>query len=273
MIIEDFTNSREKLYLRENHFKNPRGAVLIVHGAGEHIGRYDYVQRKLEERGFASMGCDLRGHGRSGGKRCHINFFDEYIEDVYETFKVFEEKYSTIPKFILGHSMGGLITLRFCELYGDKFKGVGVSSPLLGFKIPVGRGTRNLANFLSLILPTFSFNNGIKPYMVSRTEEIVKGYGTDHYVYGKITARWFTEISKAMESTLMDADKLTYPIIVLQAEADLLVDPVKTEYFYNNCGSKDKYFELFKGFYHELMNEPERDMIIDKYIEFFEKRI
>jgi lysophospholipase len=273
VFIEGLLEKNEGIYYRELSLENPKGAVLIVHGSGEHIGRYEYVQKRLAKKGFASLGFDLRGHGKSSGTRSHIERFEEYLDDINNAYDYLYKKYKDCPKFLLGHSMGGLLALAFTEKHSDLFQGVFISSPFLGFKNPVQKPLKVLAKILSKVSPSVSFNNNIRADMVSRSQEVVKAYGEDSDIIRRVTARWFTEILRGLDETMRNAYKLKQPILILQAECDKLVDPEKSREFYKLCGSKDKEFEIMKNCYHELMNEPEKDEVIDRMIRFFESKI
>lgn len=140
------------LAVADGTLPSPRAHVVIVHGYAEHSGRYDELVRTLEENDFAAHRFDLRGHGHSGGVRAHIGRFDEYIDDMRAVLgHVNEHRPDTSPLFVLGHSLGGLISLEYCRRSPEAMHGVVVSSPFLhpAFEVPAAK--RFLAKGASLL--------------------------------------------------------------------------------------------------------------------------
>jgi len=245
-----------KLFFRDHPAENQTARLVLVHGLGEHSGRYDHVIRLLNNKGISVLAYDHRGHGKSEGKRGHIDRFDEYINDLS---MMIDKASDGIPPemklFLLGHSMGGLIVLNYVEKYPDRVDAVIASSPGLApaDKIPVIKGS--LGKLMSSIWPSLSFDNELDPDNLSHDRDVVAAYVKDPLVHRRITARWFTEYLKAMEETVNSGERIRIPLLLQVAGADRIVDPITSKNFFNTIGSSDKTLHFYDGLYHEIYNE------------------
>ena len=177
----------------------PRASLAVIHGFGEHSGRYANVVSHFNPKGYAVYGFDLRGHGRSPGQRGHIDSWDEYRKDVKSFLHLVNQHDPNLPLFMWGHSMGALIALDYLlhnpeGLRGSIISGaplapVGVAKPLLVW----------IARVLSRVWPRFSLPLGLDLQALSRNPEVVRAYEADPLVHGKTTVRWGTEILQVIE--------------------------------------------------------------------------
>ncbi len=260
------------LYFREWRGKEQIANILIIHGLGEHSGRYLKLAEDFNKSGFNAFSFDLRGHGKSGGKRGHIMNFDEYLYDLHN-FKQMLYKRSPKPIFILGHSMGGLIAMNFAIKNPAEIQGLITSSPLFRIRAKVPEWKKKLGVFLSSRIPSLSMSNGLNPDHLSHAPEVVKAYINDPLVHTKVTARWFTEITKAMEETFRTAQRLNVPVLMLHGGSDLLTDPKGSEEIYGLLTVRDKTLKIYNGYYHEIYNEVERERPVADTIEWIRKRL
>ncbi|MBW2031595.1 MAG: lysophospholipase [Deltaproteobacteria bacterium] len=234
--------------------------IAIVHGIGEHSGRYGNVVDTLLPKGISIWALDLRGHGKSEGKRGHIRSFDEYISDVLSLIHTIKEKKGDDTKcFLLGHSMGGLVAICFGLKYPDLIDGLIVSSPALGLAVEVPTVKRVLGNLMSRVFPSFTMANGLDVSMLSHDEQVVKAYIKDPLVHDRVSARWFTEILNAMEYVNSSVTKFKIPILMQIARDDHLTDPLVSEEFFERLTVRDKTLRVYEGLYHEIYNE-KKDM-------------
>ncbi len=239
----------------------PRATVLIVHGFAEHIRRYDHVVRFLHERGYEVAGLDVRGHGSSGGRRCFVERFDEYLDDVDAALNHVATR-GARKLFLLAHSHGGLITARYLEQHPEGVDGAVLTSPLFGFKVEVPAWKRILGRSMSVLWPSLAIPSGIPPEHVSHDPEIIRAYAADPLNSKIATARWYTECVAAQALALADAHRLRLPMLVLQAGDDRIVDAARSENFLAAVGSRDKAFVSYPGLFHEILNEPEKATIL-----------
>ncbi len=234
--------------------------LLIVHGYAEHMGRYAHVMQWAAQRGWHACGVDLRGHGRSEGHRAHVDRFEEYLDDVGALLDWHEARGGATP-WVLGHSMGGLVAVHLGLNAPRRVAGVVLSSPALGFALPVPAPKRALAHLLSRVWPTFSLPTGIPPAVLTHDEAIVHAYEVDPLVARKATARWYTEMLRAQAVAFEAAPRFSLPLLALQAGDDRLVDARATRRFVDSVGSEDTRYVEFPGMYHEILNEVERDRV------------
>lgn len=243
----------------------PKAIVLTIHGSGEHIGRYRHVAEWLNRQQISMVGGDLPGLGTSTEKRGHIENFNDYLHKVEEWLDFAKENWPDKPIFILGHSLGGLIVLRFLEELKDKSRlsGAIVSSPAVSIGIEVPKWQITLAKMLEKISPTFGMKSGIQPEQVSRDQLVVKRYAEDPLVYSKVSIRWFFEFQAAIEKVWQKINNLRgIDLLYLQAGADQLVKPAKAEEFVAMAENKQIEFHLIPNLYHEIFNEPEKEIYL-----------
>ncbi len=254
------------MHLHEWHWpvESPRGAIALVHGAGEHCGRYEHVAKWLNGASYAVLGQDLPGLGRSPGLRGHIDRFDDYLPVVDAIRDRLSELYRGVPQFLYGHSMGGLIAVRWLQSHPEAqgLQGVVLTSPSLDLSLPVSPALRRIAGALERIAPTLRISPEIPPQAVSRHPEVVASYGSDPLVVRKSTVRWAMEFQRGMEAARSSPAEFPAPTLILQAGDDKLVSPAATRTFAERLHAPRKEYRAFDGYYHELHNEPERDEIL-----------
>jgi lysophospholipase len=175
--------------------------------------------------------------------------------------------------FLIGHSLGGLIALDYAEKSGEKLAGLIVSSPGLRLKMKVSPVKALLAKMLSGVAPSPTIKTGLDSNLISRDREVVRKYVNDPLVHGVVTPRWTTEFLAAEEETIRDAQRLKLPCLILQAGADGLVDPSATIDFFKKVGASDKTLKVYDGFYHEILNEPGKDSVLQEIDAWLSARV
>lgn len=248
-----------------------KASIVLIHGTGEHHGRYQHVADYLNRHGFSVYSGDMPGWGRSPGLKGHVDCFGDYLEAVKEWVdEVVEKNPEGHPIFILGHSVGGLIVTRFVQQYAERERlaGVILSSPCLQLKVPVPGWKATLAHMLNQVWPTLRLPNEITPQMVTRDASVREQYRTDPNNYAKVSIRWFNELQTAMRQAWAERDQLDLPLLVLQAGDDWLVDPDAVERFVQQLSLADKKLVIYPGLYHELFNEPERETVLRELVEW-----
>ena len=235
-----------------------KAVLLIVHGLGEHSGRYMNVVNHFVPQGYAIYGFDLIGHGKSEGGREQLRRFEDYTESLTTYHTMVKAWQPEKPIILLGHSVGGLIAAWYLIDHQEMFKGAIISGP--STKIPsfITPAIIAMAEVLSSVAP----NTGIfplDPNAVSRDPEVVKDYINDPLVFqGKTPALCSVELLKAMQRVNVDGDKINLPLIIVQGSEDKLADPSGAQELYDRISSKDKTLKIYPGCYHEIHNEPER---------------
>ncbi len=238
--------------------EDPKAAIALAHGLGEHSGRYGNMLACVGPQGYAVYGLDLRGHGRSEGQRGHVERFGDYIADYGRLVGLMRAEEPELPVFLYGHSVGGLIALRYAMDFPQGLAGVIGSGPALRRRFDAPLPKLLLARLLSLLWPTFSLRSGLPAEQLSHDPQVVAAYRADPLVHDLVTPRLYTEVTSAGEQALADASKLKAPCLLLQAGDDGLVDPRTTRQFYDRLTVQDKTLHIYEGFRHEGHNEPDR---------------
>jgi alpha-beta hydrolase superfamily lysophospholipase len=253
----DGTNIHEVVWPAEG---TAHASVVLVHGYGEHIGRYSHVAKALTQAGFHVRGTDLRGHGQSGGTRGYCDRFGEYLDDLSQLIGRARENAPELPIFLLGHSFGALIATKFLiDRPTAGVAGLALSSPYFALKLQVPKAKVIAGRIMSKLYGKMALPAGLKGEDVSRDPEIQANYDKDPLCNKKATARWFTEASDAQDFVLANASRLTLPLLLLAGGADPIADPARSEQVFGQVGSSDKTLEVLPGQKHEIFNELAED--------------
>ncbi len=237
--------------------------LLIVHGLGEHSGRYMNVVNHFTPLGYAVYGFDHIGHGRSDGRREYLERFTDYTETLRIYHKMIKANQAGKPIFLLGHSMGGLIGSHYLLDHQDEFKGTIISAPAVKVSESISKLTIIIGKLLAVMAPKMGLL-ALDVDAISCDPEVVKNYVNDPLVFhGKTPARLASELLKAMLHISAEAWRIYLPFIVLQGSEDKLVDPGGAQMLYDKSRSKDKTLKIYDGLYHEVFNEPERDRVLN----------
>jgi alpha-beta hydrolase superfamily lysophospholipase len=240
----------------------PKAVLLIVHGLAEHSGRYMNIVNHFVPLGYAVYGIDHLGHGKSDGMRVYVEHFEDYTNTLKIYFDMIRRWQPEKPIFLVGHSMGGLISAVYLLNHQSELTGA-VLSGAAG-KVPhhITPVILAVGKMLSALMPRFGML-GLEVDGLSRDPAVVQAYISDPLVHkGKITARLAAEMLKAMQRVSAEATKITLPIMVVQGSADRLVDPAGAQMLYDAVSSADKEIRIYDGFYHEVFNEPEHDEVL-----------
>ena len=253
--------------------ERPRAVVLLAHGYAEHAGRYAHVAKRLTGAGYAVYAIDHWGHGRSDGEGGFVPRFSAYLDGMAELLTLVEVNHADTPRLLLGHSMGGLIACLFLVERQQAFVAAAVSGPAILPAEPPSRFTVWISRFLSRFFPRLGVLS-LDANGVSRDAQVVAAYRADPLVYGgKIGARLGKEFMDAMAVARADAPKIRLPILIQHGEADRLTAPAGSRYLFENVASKDKRLEIYPGLFHEIYNEPEKGVVLDDLIGWFDAHV
>ncbi len=255
------TSDGLRLYYQFDRLRKPLGAALIIHGFAEHCGRYDNLAAQLNEEGLSCYRFDLRGHGRSEGIRGHVSHFMDYLRDLATIRKqVFAEVEG--PRFLLGHSNGGLIAFHHLARDPTGFSGMVLSAPFFALKMKVPAWKRILGRGLSQLRPSFSLPADIHPEWVSHDPLVVKGYAEDPLMGQVATARWFTQTLAAQAELSKRAQKIQLPCLFQLAGDDKVASVEAAEEIFKRLPSSEKRCINYPGFFHEIWFEAQRERSI-----------
>lgn len=231
-----------------------RGVVLLVHGLGEHAGRYDHLARQLNGWGFAVRGYDQYGHGESGGPRGGLPTDTRLLDDLSDIVDSTRARIGQhTPLILLGHSLGGLVAARFVAQGLRPVQALVLSSPALDAGLNAVQ--KLLLAVLPRIAPNLRVGNGLDPSLISHDPAVVAAYRADKLVHDRISARLARFIAEGGPATLAQAARWSVPTLLLYAGADRLVNPAGSRAFAAAAPQKVVSAHCFEGLYHEIFNE------------------
>lgn len=253
--------------------EDPRGLVVLVHGLGEHVARYDAIARTLNAMGLTVVGGDHRGHGRSGGLRGHVDGYDEYTADLecvvrHARGTVGDE----LPWFLLGHSMGGLITVRYL---GDARRiqpaGAVLSNPQLGLAFEPPKIKVLAGRLLSRLLPKLRLDSELDVNAISRDPAEVRKYVDDPLVHSKVSTRWFTSMTAALDEALASGPAIAVPTQWILSGGDRICSAPASKAVQQQVANS-RLLELPEA-YHEAHNGPDRGLFLEATTSFLSDQL
>jgi len=250
----------------------PTAAVLIIHGYAEHSGRYDWTAGQLVARGYAVFAFDLRGHGRSDGDRVFIRSMNEYLDDVDAELARVREQTPGLPVFLLGHSMGGsVLALYACDRIGGRMprgehrariEGLIFSGAVLPAKGTTTGVLPRLMMFLGRLFPKLRLRS-LAAADVSRDPAVVASYDSDPMNYrAKMPLGLIASMIRGGRYVERHMSGIELPLLILHGSADQLVAVDGSQLLYETAASRDKTLKIYEGLFHEILNEPEKDLVI-----------
>jgi alpha-beta hydrolase superfamily lysophospholipase len=247
-----------------------RITFAVVHGLGEHSGRYERFANGMAPFGMATYALDLRGHGKSPGERGHVDSWAQWVDDAagFVAHVQGETDGEVVP---LGHSFGGVVMLS--TVRSGKLKGIRrfvLSSPALRLKASVPAWKTSAAGLMSRIAPRLALDNEVDAANVSRIPEVVAAYRSDPLVHRKISSRLYSEWRRAAEDNLLHAAELTLPFLILAGTDDRLIDPAGSQELHARTPGKSE-LRMLEGRYHEPFNDLGSDDVFAAIAEWLGK--
>jgi alpha-beta hydrolase superfamily lysophospholipase len=240
------------------------GVVTLAHGYGEHSGRYAYVASRLTAEGYVVYAPDHHAHGRSQGRRGRVSLAAAVTDLDQMLVTVSIARHPDLPHFLLGHSMGGLIALRYAIAHQDRLAGLVLSAPLAA--VDGGAALKAVGKLLGAIAPGVPVSR-VDPKLVSRDQAVVAAYVADPLNHhGPVPAGVGREFLLSTQALPHDVRQITIPTLLLWGTADRLCPPRGAEAVAANIGSSDFTKRAYDGLFHEIMNEPERDLVLDEIV-------
>lgn len=253
---------------------SPLARVILVHGLGDHARSLPYqnLSAYLAARNFAVYAFDLRGHGQSEGKRIALNAFQELRQDMATFVKLVQSITPDTPLLLVGMSLGGLIALNYSQHFPDGLTGlVGIAPAVTEAGVPVV--LRRLIPLLARLAPGLSFNPRLDLQGISRDTAGAQAYTSDPLFQTRTTLKLAAELLLAMAETRRLAAQLHLPLLILHGTADTIVPPAGSEQFWQQVASLDKTRLTYGGAYHNLLLEPNRELVFADMVRWFEQRL
>lgn len=250
-----------------------KAVIVIVHGAMEHHRRYGWLIEMWRTSGFHVIMADLPGQGMTTrSRRGHIDSFDEYIFEVKDWVQA-AYRYD-LPVFLIGHSMGGLISIRLLQEEKLNIAGVILSSPCLGLVNSPPKYLNAISHLLNIVFPSFRMNSGLTIQMATRNEDVREVDSNDTLYVTKVSIRWYRELVAAMKESFASIGKIQdVPMLVMQGGDDKIVNKMVVKEWFNYVPLSEKRFKEWPKCYHEIFNEPEREEVFEYAKDFVNSQL
>lgn len=262
---EGFFTARDelRLYWESALPEHPKAHVAIVHGYGDHLGRYKHVREALVKDGFAVHAFDYRGHGRADGRRGDVKKWDDYLDDLSLFWERVRREAGDAPTFLIGHSHGGLMLVHFLARRNPPgVRGAVLSGPYLelGFKPPAAKVVG--AKVAGLFVPWLPVPTGLTYEQLSSDKAWQESTSKDPLYNTTTTPRWFNESMKAQEQALQLGPKITVPLFMVLGGGDTVASPAAGRSFFETIGSSEKRLREFPGLRHEVLAEVGKEEVL-----------
>lgn len=263
----------DKLFYQSWVPEAPRAVALLTHGYAEHLGRYDHVADRLARDRIAVFALDHWGHGRSDGTRGFVPAFSVLLDGMTSLLALVKEALPDLPRILIGHSMGGLVSTAHLLDHQHEYAGVVLSGPAVKPAEPPSAATRIIGRLLSRLAPQTGILQ-LDASAISRDPAVVAAYRADPLVHtGKMSARLAAEMLDAMAMVQSRAADITLPLLIVHGSEDRLASPAGAHELFEKISSPDKQFHDCTGLYHEVFNEPERKEVLDLMCGWISKHI
>jgi len=248
----------------------PKASIMLVHGLGEHVVRYDHVAAALTEAGYAMLGFDLCGHGKSGGPRGHTTSYDALMDDIAAFSVQVDKRYPGLPIFLYGHSLGGNLVLNYALRRKPDLRGVIATGPWLKLAFAPPASQVTLGRLMNGIAPGFTQHSKLNTNGLSHDQAVVSAYENDPLVHDKISARLFVEMYETGNWALDHAAEFPLPLLLMHGSADPITSAEASQEFAEKAGDKVT-LKIWDGLYHEIHNEPEKAEVFKVMLDWLAK--
>lgn len=248
----------------------PAGVLCLVHGIGEHSGRYLHVGDRLRQAGYAVMAMDLRGHGRSKGKRGHVPGYTVLLDDIAALLSRAGQRFPGTPMLLYGQSLGGNLVLNYVLRRQPDLAGVIATSPALRLAFSPPGWQLALARLMRRVLPSFTLPRGTDYSAVSRDPNVILALEADPLVHDMVSARLGLDVIEQGEWAMAHAHQLSLPLLLMHGSGDLMASPAASEEFARRVGDNCT-LKIWHGLFHELQNAPEKDQVFDFMIQWLRR--
>jgi len=253
---------------------DPKAVILLVHGYGEHSGRYQHVIARLVSGGYAVYTLDHRGHGKSEGVRAYCDYMGQFVEDLKVYFDHMKAAQPGKKRFVLGHSMGALISLSFTERYQSEIDALAISGAPVNADANVSPALVWVGKVLTRLTPKLHLLPASGPGILSRDPEIDIAWDNDPLTNKKpMRVRLGVELNNMARDVRDHLADLRLPILIMHGSEDKLVNPSGSQLAYDKVSSTDKTLKLYPGMRHEIMNEIGKEAVLDEIVTWLDQHV
>lgn len=250
-----------------------RGVVCLVHGVGEHIGRYEPDGAALAEAGYILAGFDQRGFGKSGGKRGLTPGLQAYFDDIDLFLAQATKRYPDQERFLYGHSMGGILVLAYAPIRKPAVTGVIATAPGLKSSIEKQKVKLLMAKVLGQVLPNLAMKSGIDAQMLCRDCLVVEAYTSDPLVHPIVSTAWGKAMLEAIDIAMENAPDFPVPLLLMHGTNDEIAYPCSSTEYAKLAPQERITLKMWEGFKHELHTDPERAQVFQTMIDWLDKQL
>lgn len=262
------TKDNLNIYAKEWAIEKPKAVLCILHGLGEHCNRYNHVADFYNQRGYAVIGYDRRGHGQSGGTKGATPNFDAFLDEAEALLNQANQRYPSLPKIIWGHSMGGNIALNYVIRRRPSIKAMVVTGPWMKLVEEPSKILIGIGNIMNKLIGGFTQGNGLDARKVSRDKAVVDKYMADPLVHDRISSIAGLETYYAGQDLLHYQGDMPVPTLLMHGEQDKIIDVAGSRQFGKNVGNT--VYKEWAGLYHEIHNEPEQKEVLEFALHWME---
>lgn len=246
-----------------------RGRFFLVHGLGEHSGRYERVAAYLNGRGYDVQAFDLRGHGRSEGGRGHAPACDFLMDDIAAFLDQADDGEAGMPGFLFGHSLGGSLVANYVLRRRPRLAGVILSAPAFRPAFAPPAWKMSLVRIMYRLWPSLAVANGLDLHALSRDPEVIRKYRDDPLVHDRITSRLAMDAMQCGQWAIDNASGFPLPLLIMHGDADRLTSCEASREFALRAGENCR-LKIWDGLYHELHNEPQSDLVLGEMAQWMD---
>ncbi len=237
-----------------------KGVICLIHGLGEHCGRYRHWAERLTGAGYAMVSIDLRGHGKSGGQRGNAPSFDHLADDIGLMLDYAQGNFKNLPCFLYGHSLGGMLAFFYLIQRRPRLAGAVITSPFLHSVLDLRKERIAMVKILSPFLPNLSSANNLEAEALSRDPAEISAYRHDPLVHDRVSLRMAKGFLDTINYIYDRAGEIKVPLLIMHGTEDKITFPSGSEKVAGLVAG-DCPLKLWEGFYHELHNEIEKDHV------------
>lgn len=252
--------------------EKPKGMVHLVHGLGEHSGRYAHVAETMNEAGYHFAGFDLRGHGLSEGKKGYTPDFDHLLDDIQVSLTETTSRFGqSLPTFLYGHSLGANLVINYALRRNPDMAGIIATAPSLRLAFKPPKAKLLMGKLMAKIMPGFTMSSALDINALSRDKAVVKAYQDDVYIHDRVSAKLAMDIIESGQYALDHAQEWELPLLLMHGTGDRITSHQASQEFANNTsGAVD--LVLWKNYYHEIHDDFGSDAVLEKMVAWLDEK-